>query len=34
MIPSYGKSLIENEALCRQVRAETATALNINQLPA
>lgn len=34
MIPSYGQSLIEDEALCRQVRAETARALNINQVPA
>jgi malate dehydrogenase (quinone) len=30
MIPSYGQSLIENAALCRQVRAETAAVLNIN----
>jgi malate dehydrogenase (quinone) len=30
VIPSYGQSLIENAALCRQVRAETAEVLNIN----
>jgi malate dehydrogenase (quinone) len=30
IIPSYGQSLIENAALCRQVRAETAAVLNIN----
>jgi malate dehydrogenase (quinone) len=29
MIPSYGQSLIENTALCRQVRADTAAVLNI-----
>jgi len=32
MIPSYGQSLIENTALCRQVRAETAAILNINNI--
>jgi malate dehydrogenase (quinone) len=32
MIPSYGQSLIENAALCRQVRAETAAVLNINNI--
>jgi Malate:quinone oxidoreductase (Mqo) len=32
MIPSYGQSLIENGALCRQVRAETAVILNINNI--
>ena len=32
IIPSYGQSLIENAALCRQVRAETAAVLNINSL--
>jgi malate dehydrogenase (quinone) len=32
MIPSYGQSLIENAALCQQVRAETATILNINNI--
>ena len=32
MIPSYGQSLIENAALCRQVRAETAAVLNIYDL--
>ncbi len=32
MIPSYGQSLIENAALCRQVRAETAVVLKINDI--
>src|SRR5262244_1194377 len=32
MIPSYGQSLIENAALCRQVRAETAPVLQINDI--
>jgi malate dehydrogenase (quinone) len=32
MIPSYGQSLIENAALCRQVRAETAAVLQINDI--
>lgn len=32
MIPSYGQSLIENAALCRQVRAETAAVLNITNI--
>ncbi len=32
MIPSYGQSLIENVALCRQVRAETAAVLNLNNI--
>jgi quercetin dioxygenase-like cupin family protein len=32
MIPSYGQSLIENAALCQQVRAETAAVLNINNI--
>ena len=32
MIPSYGQSLIDNAALCRQVRAETAAVLNINNI--
>ena len=32
MIPSYGQSLIENAALCRQVRAETAPVLQINEI--
>jgi len=32
MIPSYGQSLAENAALCRQVRAETAAVLNINNI--
>jgi malate dehydrogenase (quinone) len=33
IIPSYGQSLIENAALCRQVRAETAAVLKINNIP-
>jgi malate dehydrogenase (quinone) len=33
MIPSYGQSLIENAALCQQVRAETAAVLQINDIP-
>ena len=32
VIPSYGQSLAENAALCQQVRAETATVLNINNI--
>ena len=32
IIPSYGQSLIENAALCRQVRAEQAAVLNINNI--
>jgi malate dehydrogenase (quinone) len=32
LVPSYGQSLIENAALCRQVRAETAAVLNINNI--
>jgi len=32
IIPSYGESLIENAALCRQVRAETAAVLQINDV--
>src|SRR5277367_4795928 len=32
IIPSYGQSLIENAVLCRQVRAETAAILNINNI--
>src|ERR1700728_2221868 len=30
MIPSYGQSLIENAALCQQVRAETAAVLMLH----
>jgi malate dehydrogenase (quinone) len=30
MIPSYGESLIEDAALCRRVRAETAAVLHLN----
>jgi len=32
MSPSYGQSLIENPALCRQVRADTAAVLHINNV--
>jgi malate dehydrogenase (quinone) len=32
IIPSYGQSLIENAALCRQVRADTASVLHINNV--
>jgi malate dehydrogenase (quinone) len=32
MIPSYGQSLAENPALCRQVRADTASILHINDV--
>jgi malate dehydrogenase (quinone) len=32
LIPSYGQSLADNVALCRQVRAETAAVLNINNI--
>lgn len=32
MIPSYGQSLAENPALCRQVRADTALVLHINDV--
>ena len=32
MIPSYGESLITNSALCKKVRADTASALNIVNL--
>jgi malate dehydrogenase (quinone) len=32
LIPSYGQSLIENAALCREVRAETAPVLQINNI--
>jgi malate dehydrogenase (quinone) len=33
VIPSYGQSLVENAALCGQVRADTAAVLNINNIP-
>ena len=33
IIPSYGQSLIDNADLCKEVRAETATVLNLNQQP-
>ena len=32
MIPSYGQSLIDNPALCLQVRAETAEVLHLNNI--
>jgi malate dehydrogenase (quinone) len=32
IIPSYGQSLIENPALCQQVRADTAAVLHINNI--
>jgi malate dehydrogenase (quinone) len=32
IIPSYGQSLIENPALCRKVRADTAAVLHINNV--
>jgi malate dehydrogenase (quinone) len=32
IIPSYGQSLAENPALCRQVRADTAAVLHINDV--
>jgi malate dehydrogenase (quinone) len=32
MIPSYGQSLIENAALCRQVRADTAAILHLSNV--
>jgi malate dehydrogenase (quinone) len=32
IIPSYGQSLAENPALCRQVRAETAAVLHIDDV--
>jgi malate dehydrogenase (quinone) len=32
VIPSYGQSLIDNPALCRQVRADTAAVLHINNI--
>lgn len=33
MIPSYGQSLVDNAALCRKVRADTAAVLEINDIP-
>jgi malate dehydrogenase (quinone) len=32
LIPSYGRNLAENAALCQQVRAETAAVLHINNI--
>ena len=34
MIPSYGQSLIENPALARRVRADTAAVLHVNDIQA
>ena len=33
MITSYGQSLVEDATLCREVRAETAAVLNIENIP-
>lgn len=33
IIPSHGQSLITDAALCRQVRAETAAVLHLNNIP-
>jgi malate dehydrogenase (quinone) len=33
MIPSYGQSLVDDAALCRQVRASTAAVLNLQNIP-
>ncbi len=33
MIPSYGQSLVEDAALCRQIREETAAVLNLQNIP-
>lgn len=32
MIPSYGQSLVENTALCRQIRADTAAVLHLQNI--
>jgi len=32
IIPSYGQSLIDNPALCQQVRADTAAVLNLDNI--
>jgi malate dehydrogenase (quinone) len=32
MIPSYGESLIDDAALCRRVRAETAKVLGLQNI--
>jgi malate dehydrogenase (quinone) len=32
MIPSYGQSLIDNPALCLQIRAETAEILHLTNI--
>ena len=34
MIPSYGQSLIDDAALCRRVRSETAAALGLHDIAA
>ncbi len=33
MIPSYGQSLVDDAALCRQIRAATADVLNLQNIP-
>ena len=33
LIPSYGQSLVDDAALCRQVRATTAAVLNLQNIP-
>jgi malate dehydrogenase (quinone) len=33
MIPSYGQSLVDNAALCQQVRAQKAAVLQISDIP-
>jgi malate dehydrogenase (quinone) len=33
LIPSYGQSLIGNPALCRRVRADSASVLHIESIP-
>ena len=32
IIPSYGQSLIDTPALCRQVRSDTAAVLNLDNI--
>ena len=34
MIPSYGHSLIDDAALCRRIRTETAAALGLHNIAA
>jgi malate dehydrogenase (quinone) len=33
IIPSFGESLIDNAALCRRVRADTAAVLGLRDIP-